>query len=139
MSRRAIPFVLTLPGYGWASEGSHLSAVRDWATSKVLAHARRVGCRVLDIHGWDYTAVDEDGAPAVALVAVLAPLPTIADAVQALRDRPARAHREHACLLCREIRRLRACDFDDDTIARRLELHSGSAVRRHIDNHGGAA
>ena len=139
MTPRHIPMVYTLPGHNRASVDTHLSAVRDWATSKVLAHARRVGCRVLDIHGWDYTAVDDEGAPAVALVAVLAPLPTIADAVQALRDRPAKAHREHACLLCREIRRLRACDFDDDTIARRLELHSGSAVRRHLDNHGGAA
>lgn len=131
---RAIPFVYPLPGYGWASEDSAMSVVQEWAVSKVAAHARRVGCRLERVT--DFHLTEEDGALAIACVGWLSPLPTIADAVAALRDRPAKAHREHACLLCREIRRLRACDFDDDTIAARLELHSGSAVRRHIDNHG---
>ena len=136
MTPRAIPFLLTLPGHNWASVDTSLSAVRDWATSKVTAHSRRVGCRVDTITDWDFTAVDDDGLAAVALVAWLAPLPTIADAVAELRERPVKAAREHVCLVCRGIRHLRAAGYDDHAIAARLEMHSATAVARHINNHG---
>ena len=132
---RAIPFLFTLPGHGWASVDTAQSAVRDWATSKVMAHARRVGCRVERITDWAWDTVDDDGNPAVACVAWLHPLPTIADAVAELRERPVRAAREHVCLVCRGIRHLRAAGYDDHAIAARLEMHSATHVQKHIDNH----
>ena len=138
MGSHRIPFILPLPAS--LGDNRRLSTIRAWATGQVRNHARRTGCLVQgEPYAWQYDAVDEDGRPAVACMAVLVTRPTIASAVQELRDRPARAQREGRCLLCIEIDRLRRIDYDDHTIAARLEMPSARAVAKHIDKHGGAA
>ena len=136
MASHRIPFLLPLPAS--LGDNRRLSTIRAWATGQVHNHARRTGCLVQgEPYAWAYDAVDEDGRPAVACMAVLVTRPTIATAVAELRDRPARAQREGRCLMCIEIARLRACDWDDRSIAARLEI-SPRALANH-DQHGGGA
>ena len=135
MTAHRIPFVFPLPDY---LERRRLSSVRSWATGQVLRHAKRTGSVMVgQPYGWQYDAVDEDGQPAVACVAVLAPLPTLADAVAALRARPTKAAEQHRCLLCQEIDRLRRVDYTDTDIAARLEMTGARAVAKHWNHHNG--
>jgi hypothetical protein len=82
-----VPYLLTLPNTieGRSREDATLSQVRAWATRHIRHQANHTDRVLLRITDWDHVARDEDGRAAVACVAWVRGLPTVAGAAAEMR------------------------------------------------------